>query len=156
MDLMVDKAICQELEVRGANAYEKNYNFASKLTSQVSSFSISIAAGASNVTTITISPLDAAGNVLTGVRTFLIWVSDVSTGIGVAATFIPDSITATTGTVLKVLTAAKILICQTNASGILVLSLTDTAKAAGYIAIENPVTSTISVGTITATTSYGA
>jgi hypothetical protein len=112
------------------------------------SFAMSKAAGTGGAGTldVTISPKDVNGDVITAVKNLLVWVSDSSAGIGVASTWDPDSITAATGTVLTVHEAAEVIECQTDANGVLTLTITDAEYAtlgAGYVAVKNPMTGAI-------------
>lgn len=89
------------------------------------------AAGAANVCNVTITVkdnTDPTGVALASSRAVLVWLSDATTGIGVTATTASGTVTATTGTDMVDLTAKKVKIIQTNASGVIVLAITDTAK----------------------------
>lgn len=92
------------------------------------------AAGAANISDVTFRVRDGAGNVLTGVFSFQVSLSDAATGAGLTATTASGTVQAASGggTVLSTLVAKKAFLVQTNASGAFVLEITDTAKTHFY------------------------
>jgi len=96
-----------------------------------------IAAGAANVTNITITLQDNGGQAVTG-QPFDVDVilSDAATGIGVTATTPSGGIAITTGTQLNVYVTSKALYVQSNGSGQIVVQITDTAKTGFWIMIQ--------------------
>jgi hypothetical protein len=141
--------------IRVDNILTKTYE---KLKTATTSFTVTLASGAANVCTVTITAKDAAGTTCAEPVLFWFWVSSAATGIGVT-THSPDStIVATTGAVFGVLTAHDVALCQTSAAGVCVLSITDaTHKTQNqYMCVApliNPTTPIISAATITA--NYG-
>lgn len=116
---------------------------------------ISAAAGAANISDVTFQVQDGAGNNITGVFNFEVYLSDAATGAGLTATTASGTVTAASGggVVRSTLTAKKDLLVQTNASGVFVLEITDTAKTHFY-----PVASmngAVTVGTQLTTPNYG-
>jgi hypothetical protein len=83
---------------------------------------------------VTFQIVDLAANAVAGLFEIDVWLSDAATGAGLTATTASGGITAETsdGTILGVMTAAKALTVQTNASGIFVLRIVDSAKTAFY------------------------
>lgn len=100
---------------------------------------ITFAAGAANVCTVTITWKDKAGNTVKGVRTFDVYLSGAATGAGIATTGVSGELVATTGTSLTTVTTHKRWTVQSAATGIFVGSLTDTEKSVGlYICVNDP------------------
>lgn len=93
------------------------------------------AAGGANVSEVTVTVKDAAGNTLAGVHTFDLWLSDAASGAGLTGTTASGTVQAkaSSGTVLAALTAKKALRVQTKADGTFVLEITDTAKTGFYV-----------------------
>ena len=122
------------------------------------SFTFAAAAGGSNVTEVTITPRDAAGAALTGVRTIELWLSDDATGAGLTATTASGTVVnkSAEGTVLTALTAKKHLSAQTKAAGTFVLQITDSAKTGFYVCVKNPATGLVSVSAQLVSGNYGA
>lgn len=85
-----------------------------------------------NSTKVTFQLVDHEGNSVAAVRTFLITLSDDATnGAGLTATTASGAVAAgASGADMGALTAKKALIVQTNASGVYVLTITDTLKTA--------------------------
>lgn len=121
------------------------------------SFTFAAAAGAANVANVTVTPRDAAGAALTGVRTLEMWLSDAATGAGLAAATASGTVTAKSGegTVLTAFTAKKHLSAQTKAAGTFVLEITDTAKTGFYVCVKNPATGLVHVSAQLVTGNYG-
>jgi hypothetical protein len=98
-------------------------------------FTLTPAAGSSNVCEVTIQAKDAAGTNMTRAVLFLLYLSDASTGIGLTGTTASGAVTAkaASGTDFGAITAKKALIAQTKADGSFILSITDTAKTGFYV-----------------------
>lgn len=98
------------------------------------SAAFAVAAGGSNVSEVTVTVKDAAGNTLAGVHHFDLWLSDAATGLGLTGTSASGTVQAKSGggTVLAALTAKKALRVQSKADGTFVLEITDTAKTGFY------------------------
>lgn len=121
------------------------------------SFSFTPSAGAANVCNVLVTPLDFAGNALTGVREFEIFLSDAATGIGLTATSASGTVTNKTseGTVLTALTAKKHILAQTKAGGTFTLEITDASKTLFYVACRIPLSGKMSVSDQLITANYG-
>ena len=119
--------------------------------------SFSAAAGGSNVCEITVTVKDAAGNTLADVFNFDLWLSDAATGAGLTATSASGAVAAKTssGADLATLTSKKALRVQTLATGVYILSITDSAKTTFYPCAQVPGTGRTSVGTQLITANYG-
>jgi hypothetical protein len=98
------------------------------------------AAGAANVAEVTCTVKDAAGATLAGVFVFDLWLSDAATGAGLTGTTASGAVTAkaASGADFGALTAKKALRVQTLATGVFVLSITDSAKTGFYVAAQVP------------------
>jgi predicted RecA/RadA family phage recombinase len=121
------------------------------------SFTFAAAAGTTNVANVTITPRDAAGAALAGVRTLEMWLSDAATGAGITGTTASGTVTAKSGegTVLTAFTAKKHISAQTKADGTFVLEVTDSAKTGFYVCVKNPATGLVSVSAQLITGNYG-
>lgn len=121
------------------------------------SATFSPAAGAANVNLTTITITDGHGNAVAGPVNFTLILSDAATGIGLTSTSASGAVAAgAKGTVLGALTAKKALFCQTDADGQFILSITDTAKTAFYIAVEPTFSNQITVSDALETADYGS
>jgi uncharacterized membrane protein (Fun14 family) len=121
------------------------------------SLSFSAAAAGANVTEVTISVLDGAGSVIAGVFNLDVWLSDAATGAGLTAVTASGAVAAkaSSGTDLVTETAKKALRVQTLATGVYVLSITDTAKTGFFPCGQVPGTGKTVVGTQLVTGNYG-
>lgn len=100
---------------------------------------IALAAGATDTMTITITLKDGFGNAFGQRHRVEVYLSDVSTGASLTNSSYSGALTATTGSILTAHTAKKHVTAVTNASGVLVLSLVDTAKpATEYVVVVLP------------------
>jgi predicted RecA/RadA family phage recombinase len=113
------------------------------------------AAGAANVTEVTVTVKDAAGNTVAGVHNLDIWLSDDADGEGLTATTASGTVQAkaASGTVLSALVAKKALRVQTLKTGVFVLEITDTAKTAFKVAAS--INGRTVVGVTLAAANYG-
>lgn len=82
---------------------------------------------------ITISVKDAAGSVLAKPHILEVWITDSSANLTITGTSASGALTAVDGAVLQVITAKKHITCLTPATGIINLSLVDSANTAGEI-----------------------
>lgn len=123
----------------------------------VDSFLMTPAAGTTNVCEVTIQALDANGEALAGVFNFDLWLSDAASGAGLTATSASGAVTAkaASGAVLGTLTSVKALRVQTLATGIFVLSITDSAKTAFKVCAQAPGTGKTVVGATLITGNFG-
>ena len=90
--------------------------------------------GTSNLSNVSFQVQDVYGNAIAGVFELDIYLSDSSVGAGITATTPSGGIAAlaSSGTILGVLTTSKCVRVITNAAGLFVLVITDTAKTAFY------------------------
>jgi predicted RecA/RadA family phage recombinase len=97
---------------------------------------MTVAAGAANVSEVTIKVVDAAGNIVPGVHHLDVWLSDDADGEGLTGTTASGTVQAkaASGYVLSTYTAKKALRVQTLKTGLFVLEITDTAKTAFKVA----------------------
>lgn len=98
-------------------------------------FAITNNVGASsNIANVNFQLQDIYGNPILGVFNFHLMLSDSATGAGLTATTASGGIAAvsTFGNILDALVASKMVIAQTNASGLFELAITDTAKTGFY------------------------
>lgn len=116
--------------------------------------SISVAAGAANVCNVTVLVKNQNGVLVAGVRQIEFFLSDAATGAGLTATAASGTVAPVTGTLLTALTAKKHLICQTDATGTLVVAITDTAKTGFYPCVNGSFDGTIA-GAQLVTGNYG-
>lgn len=136
-----------------ATYQELNLNDAAPAT-----VTMTAAAGAANVTEVTITVKDAAGSTLAGVFNLDVWLSDSTTGAGLTGTAASGTVTAkaASGAVIGTYEAKKALRVQTLATGIFILEITDTSKTAFKVCAAVPSTGKTVVGITLATGDYGA
>lgn len=82
---------------------------------------------------ITITCKNAAGETIAAVHQLEVWITDSATAYTLTGTSASGALTAVDGGILSVLTAKKHIICVTPATGIINLSLVDSANTAGEI-----------------------
>jgi hypothetical protein len=108
-----------------------------QLGDQAASVTISPAAGAANVSLVTIQCLNAAGAAIAHKEVLDVWLSDAATGAGLTGTTASGAVAAgTAGTDLIVRTAKKETLVNTDATGKYILSITDTGKTGFYVAVQ--------------------
>lgn len=114
------------------------------------------AAGAANVTEVTITVKDAADNTVAAVHHMDVWLSDDADGAGLTGTSASGTVTAkaASGVVLSTYTAKKALRVQSLKTGIFVLEITDTGKTAFKVCAS--LNGKAVVGITLATGDYGA
>lgn len=83
-----------------------------------------------NISNVSFQVVDVSGAAIAASFVLDIWLSDASTGIGLTATTPSGGIAAVTadGAILDTGTTSKSVRVQTNAAGLMVLAITDTAK----------------------------
>lgn len=113
------------------------------------------AAGGANVTEVTVTVKDAAGNTVAGVHNLDLWLSDAASGEGLTGTTASGAVAAkaASGTDLVAYVAKKALRIQTLATGVYILSITDIAKTAFKVAAS--INGKTVVGVTLATGNYG-
>lgn len=118
----------------------------------------SYAAGAANISEVTITVKDAAGDTIASPHTLDVYLSDSEVGEGLTATTASGTVTAKTssGEVLGTLAAKKALRVQTLATGVFILEITDTAKTGFYPIVSLPSTGATIVGEQMVTGDYGS
>jgi hypothetical protein len=114
------------------------------------------AAGAANVTEVTITVKDENLDAVAKVHNLDVWLSDDADGEGLTATTASGAVAAkaSSGTDLATLVSKKALRVQTKKTGVYVLSITDTAKTAFKVCAS--INGTAVVLCTLATASYGA
>ena len=137
---------------------------------RASTATITHAAGASNKLRMTVTAKDADGATVASVQNFLLWASEAATGAGLTGDSYSGDLVAVTGTVLAsigdlqgaagVLAAIapkkRMWIVQTDANGVFVGDLTDTAKPADqYFCVQRPLDGRAVVSAISST-NWGA
>lgn len=102
-----------------------------------SAISFAIAAGGANVSEVTITVQDNAGDTLAGARPLMIWLSDDAQGEGLTSTTASGTVQAksASGSDLTALTAKKHLISVALVAGTYILEITDSAKTGFYVAV---------------------
>jgi hypothetical protein len=100
---------------------------------------ITPAAGSANVSLVSIQLTDASGANLAVVVPVDVWLSDAATGIGLTGTTASGAVAAgTSGTDLGVLTTKKANRSITDATGLYILSITDSAKTGFFVCCSIP------------------
>lgn len=126
------------------------------LRGRAHSATVSIAAGATNVCTVTIQVVDYDGNPVAGVHALEHWNSSAADGIALSTVAYSGTLVATSGAIKTALTAKHHFLINTDATGKFVGSLTDTAKTQGErMVVRVPGGSEIVVSAATVTASYG-
>jgi hypothetical protein len=115
------------------------------------------AAGAANVSDVTITVKDAAGATIAAPFNLDVWLSDAATGAGLTGTTASGTVTAkaASGAVIATHSAKKALLVQTLATGVFILEITDTAKTGFYVAATVPSTGRTVVSAQLITANYG-
>ena len=109
-----------------------------------------------NATLVTLTLRNALGRKV-GPKSFLLWLSDSASGVGLTATTasgaVGDKTAGTTGQVFGTLTTKKAFLVQNLADGTYQLSITDSAKTAFKVCAE--IDSVVYVVKTLATGDYG-
>lgn len=115
------------------------------------------AAGAANITEVTITVKDGGGNTLARVHQLDLWLSDDVDGEGHTTATASGTVTnkAASGLVVATQVAKKALTVQTLKTGIFILEITDTAKTLFKVCARAPGTGRSIVGITLLTASYG-
>lgn len=82
---------------------------------------------------ITITVKNAAGATIAQVHQLEVWISDSASAYTLTGTGASGALTAVDGGILTALTAKKHIICVTPATGVINLSLVDSANTAGEV-----------------------
>lgn len=118
---------------------------------------LSPAAGASNVCLVTITVKDAAGVAMAASQSIEVWLSDAATGIGLTGTTASGAVAAgAAGTDMFTYTSKKHLKVQTSATGVYILSITDSAKTGFYVCAKLPGRGNTQVSAQLVSDNYGA
>lgn len=114
-----------------------------------------IAPGSANITVVTMVVVDGGGQPITdGPVNFDFLISDSSLGFGETSITTSGTVVVSTGTLISTYTAKKALYVQTDATGTVVITITDTAKSTFYMVGMGAFPSAW-VSRITATGDYG-
>lgn len=142
-------------EIHGRRASLDNDSNRIALLGRPFSVTMTVATDGSNKTKVTCQLVDIEGTSVSKVMNFDLWLSDAATGAGLTATTASGAVAAgTSGADIATLTSKKALRVQSNASGVYILSITDTAKTAFKVCAQMPDGEVI-VGATLATASYG-
>ena len=98
-----------------------------------SSVPVLSAGAATDEMDITITVKDAAGSTIAQPHILEVWITDSDTNFTITGTSASGALTAVDGAVLQEITAKKHITCITPATGVIILSLVDSANAAGEI-----------------------
>jgi len=112
--------------------------------------------GATNAADTTITVQNAAGAAIAEASLVLVWLSSDASGYVLATAMDTFAVKSAEGTLMASLTANKVLLVLTKSTGLCTITTTDAGKAAFYINAMPLLGHTISTGTITAGTAYGA
>jgi hypothetical protein len=145
---------CDSIEIGGtavtATAAEIN-----TLDGGIASASIALSAGAAtDEMDITITVQDAAGSTIADTHRLEVWITDDADALTITGTSASGALTAVDGGILSVLTAKKHIICVTPATGIINLSLVDSANTAGEVVVVALPNGLFSVSAASAATDY--
>ena len=99
----------------------------------VSAVPVLSAGAATDEMDITITVKDAAGETIAAQRLLEVWITDSDTTFAETSTSASGALTAVDGSIVIVHTAKKHIICLTPSTGIINLSLVDSANTAGEI-----------------------
>lgn len=116
---------------------------------------IGLAAGATNVCTVTVQSVDGLGAPLAGVQLLDLYFSNSAVGANITPTTYSGSLVATTGAILATVVAAKVFTVLTDATGKFVGSLTATAKPVGEYVVVRRQRGDLVVSAPTATVLFG-
>lgn len=127
------------------------------LDGAATTFTFEADAAAANVCEVTVTAKDAAGATVAAPLNFDLWLSDAATGAGLTGTAASGTVTvkSASGAVIGTYEAKKALRVQSQATGVFILEITDTAKTTFYPVAQVPATGKLSIGTILATGDYG-
>lgn len=126
---------------------------ASLSATSASDVTIALAVGAANGMLITVTAVDAAGATVAAVHELELFMSTSSVGALLTATAYSGSLVASTGALLTTLTAKKHFTLVTDANGVFVGTLTDTAKpATEYVCVKKPGRASLKVSAVSGVT----
>lgn len=150
------------IHINGGAVYDDNeHDISAALNglsgSNVASFTMTPAAATTNVCEVTITAKDGDGNTVADVVNFDLWLSDAATGAGLTATTASGAVTNKTssGAVIGTYTAKMALRVQTLATGVFILSITDTAKTGFVVCAQAPANGKTIVGATLTGANYG-
>jgi hypothetical protein len=110
---------------------------------------IAVGAEAANAIAVTITLKTPHRRAMPGARRVRVWLSGSATTGAHVATAPTGGVAATTGSIIYSPVANKELVALTNATGVLVLTLTDTGTPTFYVWVEFPDGSTKVSGPVT-------
>ena len=145
-----------ELSTLGITATAAELN-AQASSTVAASVTFAAAAGGANVCEVTITVKNADGTAIALPHNLDVWLSDAATGAGLTGTSASGAVAAkaASGTDLSTYVAKKALYVQTLATGVYILSITDTAKTGFYPCATCPGTGKTFVGAQLVTGNYG-
>lgn len=150
----VDATAAEIDSLDGVTALVGEHNLADNMPASIS---FSYAAGAANISEVTMTVLDSAGAAIASPFILQVFLSDAATGAGLTSTSATGTVQAKSGdTDLAIVTAKKHLQVQTKATGIYILEITDTNKTAFYPCAVLPSIGSTQVGAAMASGDYGA
>jgi hypothetical protein len=136
------------------------YDHTGALTGEIVPTHFDIALAASVTTdgmTITVTAKNDVGGAQAAVQTFVLYMSEATTGIGLTGDTYSGDLTASAGTILGALTAKKAWLVQTNASGVFTATLVASANPADqYVCVVHPLTTRPIVSAVSGTNWEGA
>jgi len=112
----------------------------------IGGFTLTAAAGTTNVGTVTIQATNTNGEALSIPRKLQVWISDDADGQTIAAVAGTGTVgvSGTDGYVLKEVTAKLFWEVMTDDTGEIIITLTDTNERAVYVNVANPWTGEVS------------
>lgn len=144
-----------QTEIHGRRAGLDNDSNRIALLGRPFSVTMTPATDGSNKTKVTCQLVDVEGTSVSKVMNFDLWLSDAASGAGLTGTTASGAVAAgASGADIATLTTKKALRVQTNASGVYILSITDTAKTAFKVCAQMP-DGEVVVGATLATANYG-
>lgn len=142
-------------EIHGRRAGLDNATNRIALLGRPFSVTMTVATDGSNKTKVTCQLVDIEGASVAQVMNMDLWLSDAATGAGLTATAASGAVAAgSAGADIATLTSKKALRVQTDATGVYILSITDTGKTAYKVCAQMP-DGAVVVGATLATASYG-
>jgi hypothetical protein len=136
------------------------YDYTGALTGEIVPTHYNIALAASSTTDgmdITVTVKNDVGDTQVAVQTFVMYMSEAATGIGLTGDTYSGDLTASAGTLIGALTAKKAWVCQTNASGVFTATLVASANPADqYVCVVHPLTTRPIVSVVSGTNWEGA
>lgn len=125
---LTDKVATADIQKDAVTTDKIDATFAARIPTAVAT----VSAEAANVVTVTIQAKDAQGTSLAERTIIECWLSDAAAG-ALTGTAPSGGVSATTGTIIKALTATTHLLAITDVSGVLVLKWTEAGVLTKYV-----------------------